>query len=99
MKGVHRKIPETNISPLSILKPPSILHPKSKKDIMTTHHRVSQITANYNPTTNTSPSPQQSAIHTPCPIQYSKQIKSKQMIQNKIEIKIDSQLLGKPPHT
>ena len=61
MKGEHRKIPDTNISPLSNLKPPS--------------------------------------IHTPCPTQPSKHSKSKQIIQNKIGIKIDSQLLRKPPQT
>ena len=97
MKGVHRKIPETNISPPSILKPPSILHPKSKIYIMTTHHIVSQITAHYDPMTNTSPSPQQSAIHNPYPIQPSKHRKYNPIFQKKIGIKIDSQLLGKPP--
>ena len=61
MNGEHRKIPDTNISPLSNLKPPS--------------------------------------IHTPCPNQPSKQSKSKPILQNKIGIIIDSQLLGKPPQT
>ena len=98
MKGEHRKIPDTNISPLSILKPPSFLHPKSKKNVMTTHHRASQIPPHYNPTTNTSPSPRPLATHTPCPIQTSKHSKSKPILQNKIGIKTDSQLLGKPPH-
>ena len=97
MKGVHRKIPDTNISPLSILKPPSILHPKSNRNFRTFHHRVSLITPHYNPTTNTNPSPRPSSIHTLCPIQTSKHSKSKLILQNKIGIKIDSQLIGKPP--
>ena len=97
IKGVHRKISDTNISPLSTLKPQSILHPKSNKNIRTTHHRVSQIPPHYDPTTNTSPSPRPPAIHTPCPIQPSKHSKSKPTLQNKIGIKIDSQLLSKPP--
>ena len=97
MKGEHRKIPDTNISPLSILKTQSFLHPNSNKNIMTTHHRASQIPPHYDPTTNTSPSPQPPAIHTPFPIQPSKHIKSKTILQNKTVIKIDYQLLGKPP--
>ena len=97
MKGEHRKIPDTNISPLSILKPPSFLHPNSKKNIMTTHHRASQISPHHDPKTNTSISPRPLATHTPCPTQPSKHSKSKPILQNKIGIKIDSQLLGKPP--
>ena len=61
MKGEHSKIPDTNFSSLSNLKPPS--------------------------------------IHTPCPTQSSKQSKSKPILQNKIGINIDSQLLGKTPQT
>ena len=99
MKGEHRKIPDTNISPLSIFKPPSFLHANSNKNIMTTHHIVSQIPPNYDPMTNTSPSPRPLNIHTPCPIQPSKHSKSKPILQNKIGIKIDSQLIGKHPQT
>ena len=97
MKGIHRKIPDPNISPLSILKSPYILHPNSNTIIRTTLHRVSLIPPHYDQTTNTSLPPQPSAIHTPCTIQPSKRIKSKPIIQNKIGIKINSQLLGKPP--
>ena len=97
MKGVHSKIPDTNISPLSILKYQYILHPNSNTIISTTPHIVSLITPHHDQTTNTSLPPRPSAIHTPFPIQPSKHIKSKPILQNKIGIKMDSQLLGKPP--
>ena len=97
MKGVHRKISDTNISPLSILKFPSILHPNYNTIIRTTPHRVSLIIPQHDQTTNTSLPPLPSAIHTPFPIQPSKHIKSKTILQNKTVIKIDYQLLGKPP--
>ena len=61
MKGEHRKIPDTKISPLSNLKPPS--------------------------------------VHTPCTTQPSKRSKSKPILHNKIGIKTDSKILGKPPQT
>ena len=96
MKGLHRKTPDGNIAPLSVFKPPSILHPNSNKNIRTTHHRVSQIPPHYDPTTNTSPSLQLQAIHNPCPIQPSTYSKSKPILQNKMGIKIDSHILGKP---